>query len=62
MKNCDPLEFFPVFPMDTNPRASCFSRSPSFSSLNFLPQMDSPPEPFCIAKSPPCATNPAIAR
>ena len=42
MKNCEPLQFLPVLPIDSTPRASCFSFSPSFSSLNFLPRTQGP--------------------
>eukprot|EP00958_Prasinococcus_capsulatus_P017739 scaffold2025_cov386-Prasinococcus_capsulatus_cf.AAC.3 len=43
MKNWEVLEFFPLFPMASSPRRSSFTFRPSLSSLNFFPQMLSPP-------------------
>ncbi len=46
------FECLPELPIETTPIRSCFSLSPPGSSLNFFPQMESPPDPFPNTKSP----------
>jgi hypothetical protein len=50
-KNWLLLLFLPELAMLSMPAASCFSLSPGFSSLNFPPYMESPPEPSPAAEA-----------
>lgn len=55
MKNWEPLVFAPALAMDRVPFPPCFRVK--FSSSNLLPQMDFPPVPLWLVKSPPYITR-----
>lgn len=45
MKNCEVLEFLPLFAIPSIPKVSNFNFKPVFSSLNLPPYIESPPDP-----------------